>query len=215
MDTRDETLIYDIRERAGMVFQNPDSQAVASTVEDDVAFAPENLGLDEEETERRINFALDALKMNGLRRKSISTLSGGQKQLTAIAGILAMGPGYMIFDESTSMLDPISRKRILECVKALRDEYGISVIWITHYMDEAAQADRVLIIDSGKIAADGTPEAVFSDTGLIERCGLELPQCARLCIMLREAGCKLPRLALNAHELAAMTAEAIGIGGET
>ena len=213
MDTRDEDLVYNIRERAGMVFQDPDSQAVASTVEDDIAFAPENLGLDEDETERRIRFALDALKIDGLRRKTISTLSGRQKQLAAIAGILAMRPGYMIFDESTSMLDPASRKRILDCVTKLRDEYGVSVIWITHYMDEAARADRVLIIDKGKIAADGSPETVFLDTELIERCGLELPQCARLCLMLKKAGYDLPRLALDARDLAEMAAGMLGMGG--
>ena len=156
---------------------------------------------------------MDALKIDGLRRKTISTLSGGQKQLAAIAGILAMRPGYMIFDESTSMLDPASRKRILDCVTKLRDEYGVSVIWITHYMDEAARADRVLIIDKGKIAADGSPETVFSDTELIERCGLELPQCARLCLMLKKAGYDLPRLALNARDLAEMTAVMLGMGG--
>ncbi len=213
MDTKDPRRLYDIREKAGIVFQDPDSQSVAATVEDDTAFAPENLGLSEDEISERVEAALRAAGIAELRKKSISELSGGQKQLTAVAGIIAMRPDYMIFDESTSMLDPLARSRVLECVMRLKRELDVSVIWITHYMDEAAAADRVVIINDGKIAADGTPEEVFSDIELIERCGLELPPCAQLCVMLKNAGYDVPRLALNAHDCAllisGMTAAAV------
>ncbi len=207
MDTGDPRQIYNIRARAGMVLQDPDSQAVASVVEDDTAFAPENLGLDEDEINKRVEFALVAAGISELRKKSISTLSGGQKQLTAIAGILAMCPEYMIFDESTSMLDPLSRKRILECVMRLKSELELSVVWITHYMDEAAAADKVIVVNDGAVAAEGPPKEVFSDIELIEKCGLELPPCAQLCIMLKNAGYAVPRLALNAHDCAALIAD--------
>lgn len=214
MDTRDKSHIYDIRQKAGMVFQDPDSQAVASIVEDDVAFAPENLGLDEEEIKNRVEFALDAAGISGLRNKSISTLSGGQKQLTAIAGILAMCPEYMIFDESTSMLDPAARKRVIDRVMRLRDELGIAVIWITHYMDEAVKADRVVIINKGSVAADGTPEDVFADTELIRECGLELPPAAELCLRLMRADCPIPRLALDIDDFADMLSGALAAAQE-
>lgn len=180
MDTRDRDRLFDIRERVGMVFQNPDSQSVASIVEDDTAFAPENLGLDEAETAKRIEFALDAVGISELRRRPVSTLSGGQKQLAAIAGILAMCPKYMVFDEATSMLDPAARRRILDCVKRLRRELGIAVIWVTHYMDEAAEADRLIVLDKAGIAADGSPREIFADAKLIAQCALELPPCAAL-----------------------------------
>lgn len=201
LDTSDDSLVYDIRERAGMVFQNPESQAVASIVEDDTAFAPENLGLDNREIIKRVNSALRDVGIEHLRAQPISSLSGGQKQLTAIAGILAMRPGYMIFDEGTSMLDPISRKRVADCVKRLKKELGLAVIWITHYMEEAVKADRVIIMDGGVIKADGTPEKVFSDTELIESSGLELPPSARLCIQLRKEGFDIP-IALNPEKCA-------------
>jgi energy-coupling factor transport system ATP-binding protein len=202
MDTADESLIYDIREKVGMVFQNPESQAVASVVEDDTAFAPENLGLSEEETEARVEFALNAVGLTSHRKKAISTLSGGQKQLTAIAGILAMRPKYMVFDEGTSMLDPAARKRVLDCVIHLKNELNIAVIWITHYMDEAALADRVIILDNGKIAADGAPKDVFSDSKLIEGAGLDLPESARLCLMLINGGVRIPKTCLTPTDLA-------------
>lgn len=201
-NTRDEMHTFDIRERVGMVFQNPDSQAVAAVVEDDTAFAPENLGLSEAEITRRIEFALSSAGIAHLRRRSISTLSGGEKQLVSIAGILAMRPGYIIFDEGTAMLDPPSRKRILDCVKQLRHELGIAIIWITHYMDEAAQADRVIVLDNGHIAADGTPSEVFENVSVIESCGLELPKCAELLFMLRRSGYDTEKLPLTPHECA-------------
>ena len=201
MDTHDNNLIYDIRETAGMVFQNPESQAVASIVEDDTAFAPENLGLSDSEILERVESALRDADIEHLRYKPISTLSGGQKQLTAIAGILAMRPRYMIFDEGTSMLDPISRKRVMDCVKRLKKDLNLAIIWITHYMDEAALADRVIIMNDGEIMADGTPENIFSDIELIENSGLELPQPAKLCVRLRNAGFNIP-IVLNAEDCA-------------
>lgn len=201
LDTSDDSLVYEIRERAGMVFQNPESQAVASIVEDDTAFAPENLGLDTDEIIKRVDTALRDAGIERLRKKPISALSGGQKQLTAVAGILAMRPGYMIFDEGTSMLDPESRKRVMDCVERLKNELGIGVIWITHYMEEAVTADRVIIFDHGAIKADGTPEEVFSDTELIADSGLELPPAARLCMRLRKEGFDIP-LTLTAEDCA-------------
>lgn len=209
-DTKDEAFVFDVRERVGMVFQNPESQAVASIVEDDTAFAPENLGLPEAEILRRVEYALDAAGIPHLRKKAISTLSGGQKQLTAIAGILAMSPEYMVFDEGTSMLDPNARKRVLDCVMTLKKEQGIGIIWITHYMEEAALADRVIVIDNGRIAADGAPEEIFSDCGLISRAGLDMPQSAQLCLMLRESGLAIPRIAATAAECAEIIHNALG-----
>ena len=202
MDTSDSSALFDIRERVGIVFQNPDSQAVASIVEDDTAFAPENLGLDEEETEERIAFALRAAGIEQLRRRSINELSGGQKQLTAIAGILAMRPEYMVFDECTSMLDPDARRRILDCVHELNKNYGTTIIWITHHMDEAAEADRVIIMDKGAIKADGTPHEIFSDEALISSAGLKLPECSALALRLRDKGYELGAVPLTAQELA-------------
>ncbi len=210
INTRDAKKTFDVRERVGMVFQNPESQAVASIVEDDTAFAPENLGLPEEEILRRVEFALDAAGISQLREKTVSTLSGGQKQLTAIAGILAMRPEYMVFDEGSSMLDPLARKRILNCVMRLRKELGISIIWITHYMEEAAAADRVVILDNGQITADGTPEEIFSDYDLISRTGLDMPQSAQLCLMLRESGLPVSYIAADINGCAKQLAGFIG-----
>lgn len=207
--TADEEHIFDIREKVGMVFQNPESQAVASIVEDDTAFAPENLGLPEDEILERIEFALNETGITHLRHKSINELSGGQKQLTAIAGILAMKPEYMVFDESSSMLDPISRKKVLDCVMKLKDELNIAIIWITHYMEEAALADRVIIIDNGIIKADAAPQDIFSDPELILKSGLSMPPCAELCVRLKEAGLDIPYIPLNAHDCAKIIAEAL------
>lgn len=202
MNTDDETLVYDIRERVGMVFQNPDSQAVASIVEDDTAFAPENLGLDEEEIERHVDFALDAVGISNLRNRPMSSLSGGQKQLAAIAGIVAMRSRYMVFDESSSMLDPAARKKVLECVLKLKRELGTAVIWITHNMEEAAVADRVIILDGGKITADGTPQEIFSDFELVERSGLDMTPSAKLCMRLMREGYPIEKIALTPGECA-------------
>lgn len=211
-DTHDEMHIYDIREKVGMVFQNPDSQAVAAIVEDDTAFGPENLGLPNDEIEKRVDFALKSINMDHLRTRAISSLSGGQKQLVAIAGILAMRPKYMVFDESTSMLDPSSRKLVLNSVKMLKDKYNIGIIWITHYMDEAALAERIVITDSGKITALGTPLEIFSDFDLIKNSGLALPPVARLCFKLKECGYNLPKIALNYSDFSVMLKKYISGG---
>lgn len=204
MDTRNPELVYDIRSKAGMVFQNPESQAVASIVEDDTAFAPENLGLSPEEIQQRVDYALSATGISHLGKRPVNSLSGGQKQLTAIAGILAMKPDYMIFDEGTSMLDPSARRRIINCVMDLKRDTGIGIIWITHYMEEAADADRVIILDNGHIAADDIPEKVFSDAELIEHCGLSLPPAAQISLMLKNKGYPLPRIAVTNSELTEM-----------
>ncbi len=209
MDTSDTERVFDIRERVGMVFQNPDSQQTALIVEDDTAFAPENLGLDEKETLARVEYALDACGITHLRHRALNTLSGGQKQLAAVAGILAMRPEYIIFDESTSMLDPYARRRVLDCVMKLRNELGTSVVWITHYMEEAVFADRVIVMDNGTVKADGTPEEIFTDTELIESSGLDVPPAARLCMKLRKAGIDIPIL-LTPEEAARKIAEMAG-----
>ena len=208
LDTSDPSAVFDIRSRVGMVFQNPDSQAVASIVEDDTAFAPENLGLNEDETQRRIDHALDAVGISHLRRRSIGSLSGGQKQLVAIAGILAMQPDYMVFDEATSMLDPAARHRVLDCVLKLKER--LTIIWITHYMEEAVSADRVIIMDNGRIKADGTPRDIFSDPELLGAAGLRLPKSAELALRLKKAGCIHDRLPLTVGELVALIKSHIG-----
>lgn len=210
LSTSDDEHIFDIREKVGMVFQNPESQAVASIVEDDTAFAPENLGLPEKEILERIEFALNETGIANLRHKPINELSGGQKQLTAIAGILAMKPEYMVFDESSSMLDPISRKKVLDCVMRLKDELNIAVIWITHYMEEAALADRAVIIDNGRIVADAVPQDIFSNPELVSKSGLSMPPCAALCVKLKNAGMDIPYIPLNAHDCAGMLAKTLG-----
>ena len=208
LDTSDPSAVFDIRARVGMVFQNPDSQAVASIVEDDTAFAPENLGLDEDETQRRIDLALDAVGISHLRRRSISSLSGGQKQLVAIAGIVAMQPEYMVFDEATSMLDPAARRRVLDCVLKLKEK--LTVIWITHYMEEAVSADRVIIMDNGRIKAAGAPRDIFGDPALIKASGLRLPICTELALRLERSGFEPRRLPLTAVELAAEIKRIVG-----
>lgn len=202
IDTTDEMRIFDVRKKVGIVFQNPESQAVASIVEDDTAFAPENLGLSPSETEERVNNALAEVGITELRYRPISTLSGGQKQLTAIAGILAMQPEYMIFDEGSSMLDPAARRKLLECVLTLKNKLNIAIIWITHYMDEARNADRIIVLDKGKIIADGTPREIFSNSELIANSGLELPQSTQLSLRLKAAGFDIPYVALTPEECA-------------
>lgn len=210
LSTADTDHIFDIREKVGIVFQNPQSQAVAAIVEDDTAFAPENLGLPENEILKRIEFALNETGIAQLRNKPINELSGGQKQLAAISGILAMKPDYMVFDESSSMLDPASRKKILDCILKLKNELNIAIVWITHYMEEAVLADRVIIADNGKIKADGTPEDIFSNTELISESGLSMPPCAQLCIKLRNSGLNIPYIPLNVRDCAEVIAQTLG-----
>ena len=186
INTRDEERTFDVRRKAGMVFQNPDNQMVATVIEDDVAFGPENVGIPREEIIERVNWALTAVGMNEFRTRSASKLSGGQKQRVAIAGVLAMKPDIIIFDESTSMLDPEGRAEIMDVAKKLNDS-GITVISITHNMDEAAQADRVIVLRKGRVALDGTPAEVFASPE-VEACGLALPPATEIARMLTERG---------------------------
>lgn len=200
MDTRDEDKIWDIRQTAGMVFQNPDNQLVSAIVEDDVAFGPENIGIDPVEIRARVDEALDAVKMGKYKRKAPHLLSGGQKQRIAIAGVVAIRPRCIIFDEPTAMLDPRGRKDIMEIIEKLHRE-GITVILITHFMDEAVKADRVVIMNKGQILLDGTPEHVFSQDELIRSARLDVPMAAEIAIYLRENGIDVPPEVVTAERL--------------
>ena len=200
MDTRDEDKIWDIRQTAGMVFQNPDNQLVSAIVEDDVAFGPENIGIDPVEIRARVDEALDAVKMGKYKRKAPHLLSGGQKQRIAIAGVVAIRPRCIIFDEPTAMLDPRGRKDIMEIIEKLHRE-GITVILITHFMDEAVKADRVVIMNKGEILLDGTPEHVFSQDELIRSARLDVPMAAEIAIYLRENGIDVPPEMVTAERL--------------
>ena len=183
--------IYDLRKKVGMVFQNPDNQLVATIVEEDVAFGPENLGLPREEIKKRVDDALATVGMTEYIHHEPHRLSGGQKQRIAIAGIIAMKPECMIFDESTAMLDPMGRRDVVETIEKLNREEGKTVISITHYMDEAVRADRVIVINDGKVILDGAPSKIFAQSQILRSAGLDLPQCADLLIRLRQKGFKL------------------------
>lgn len=200
LSTSDEKNTFEIRKKAGMVFQNPDNQMVATIIEDDVAFGPENTGVPREEIIERVNEALEAVGMSEYRKRSASKLSGGQKQRIAIAGVLAMRPQILILDESTSMLDPNGRKEIMAIAKKL-NEQGITVINITHNMDEAVLADRIIVLRKGRVAIDGTPKEVFA-SGLLEACGLTLPPVYALCKSLESKGFVFDSAALTEEELA-------------
>ena len=180
--------IYELRKKVGMVFQNPDNQLVATIVEEDIAFGPENLGVPREEIRRRVDEALATVNMTEFAHHEPHRLSGGQKQRVAIAGIIAMMPECMIFDESTAMLDPIGRQEVIETLEKLNREKGICVLSITHYMDEAVRADRVIVLNDGRILYDGKPEEVFRHKKELRAVGLDLPQCASLCRRLEERG---------------------------
>ena len=183
--------VYELRKKVGMVFQNPDNQIVATIVEEDVAFGPENLGLPREEIRARVDEALRTVGMTEYSRHEPHRLSGGQKQRIAIAGIIAMRPDCIIFDESTAMLDPMGRREVVNTMEKLNREEGKTIITITHYMDEAVRADRVIVIDDGRIILDGTPSEIFAQADKIRECGLDLPQCSDLLIKLRERGIAL------------------------
>ena len=191
MDTREEEHLYDIRQRVGMVFQNPDNQIVATIVEEDVAFALENNGVEPAEIRRRVDEALKAVGMYEYREHAPHQLSGGQKQRVAIAGIIAMRPRCIVLDEPTAMLDPKGRREVLATIHRLNEEEGITVALITHYMDEAAQADRVVVMDEGVILLDGSPRQVFSQVETLKNVGLDVPQTTELVHELRAAGWKL------------------------
>ncbi|MBQ8414581.1 MAG: energy-coupling factor transporter ATPase [Clostridia bacterium] len=180
--------VFDIRRKIGMVFQNPDNQLVATVVEEDVAFGPENLGLEREEIRRRVDSSLAVVGMTEYARHAPHKLSGGQKQRVAIAGIIAMRPNVIIFDESTAMLDPQGRHEVVDIMEKLNKEEGITVLNITHYMEEAARADRVIVINDGKIALDGTPRQVFKNVEKLRAMGLEAPQGNELILELKKAG---------------------------
>lgn len=200
IDTSDEKRVFDIRRSAGMVFQNPDNQMVAAVVEDEVAFAPENLGVEPKEIRARVDECLKTVGMTKYAQSAPSKLSGGQKQRVAIASVLAMNPEILILDEPTAMLDPMGRKEVLRTVKRLNREQGITVVLITHYMDEAAEADRVVVIDDGKIVTDGTPREVFSEVEKIKSLGLDVPQVTELAYKLRALGVNIPRDTITADE---------------
>ena len=187
-DTSDEEKLYDIRRKVGMVFQNPDNQIVAAVVEEDVAFGLENTGVPPEEIRERVDEALKAVGMYEYRKHSPGLLSGGQKQRVAIAGIIAMRPECIVLDEPTSMLDPAGRKDVMNTIKKLCGSYGITVLLITHYMDEAVQADRVIVIDEGRVILDGVPKNVFSNVEILKKAGLDVPQVTELVFKLRKQG---------------------------
>ena len=180
--------VFALRQKVGMVFQNPDNQLVATVVEEDVAFGPENLGVPSEEIRRRVDDALAMVGMAEYAKHEPHRLSGGQKQRVAIAGIIAMMPECMIFDESTAMLDPLGRREVVETMEMLHREKGITIVTITHHMDEAARADRIIVLDDGRILRDGTPEEIFSDPEPLWRAGLDVPQSAALIHRLRASG---------------------------
>ena len=192
LDTADEELLIKIRRTVGMVFQNPDNQIVANVVEEDVAFGPENLGVSSPEIRHRVNKALKQVGMYDYREHAPHLLSGGQKQRVAIAGIIAMEPKCIILDEPTAMLDPKGRREVVETIGRLNKEKGITVVLITHHMDEAAKADRVVVLHKGKVTADGTPEEVFSQVELLHSIGLAAPESVELCWELNKQGFELP-----------------------
>ena len=202
IDTADDSRLLDIRRAVGMVFQNPDNQIVANVVEEDVAFAPENLGVPPAEIRQRVDDALKAVNMYDHREHAPHLLSGGQKQRVAIAGVIAMQPRCIVLDEPTAMLDPIGRKDVLRTVKELNRTRGVTVVLITHHMDEAAQADRLIVMAKGKVVADGAPKAVFSQVEELRKVGLTVPQTTQLLWERRQAGYDVPLDALSDEECA-------------
>lgn len=201
MNTKEEDKIWNIREKAGMVFQNPDNQIVATIVEEDVAFGPENLGVPPKEIRKRVDEALEVVEMAEYKRHAPHLLSGGQKQRVAIAGILAMRPECIIFDEPTSMLDPTGRIEVMNTIKKLNKEEKKTIILITHYMDEAVQADRVLVMEKGKIVMEGSPKEVFKQVEKVKSFGLDVPQVTELAFELRKEGIDLKEDILSIEEL--------------
>ena len=201
IDTSDEERLNDIRRKVGMVFQNPDNQIVATIVEDDVAFGPENLGIAPDEIRRRVDEALKQVEMYDFRLFEPHKLSGGQKQRVAIAGIIAMKPECIVLDEPTAMLDPRGRREVMKTVKMLNEEFGITVIFITHYMDEAVKAKRVIVMDDGRIILDGSPREVFVHIDTLKRVGLDVPEATELAMLLNKDGIKIKKDVLDIDEL--------------
>lgn len=214
MDTVDEDRLYDIRRRVGMVLQNPDNQLVSSIVEEDVAFGPENLGIPPKEIRERVDDALRAVGMYAYRDSAPHKLSGGQKQRVAIAGILAMQPDVLVLDEPTAMLDPQGRKEVLETVHTLNKERGMTVILITHYMEEAVAADRVVVVDKGVVRMDGTPREIFPQLETLRDLCLDAPQPTELAYLLRKAGINLPADVLTVEQCAQAILSLVGKAGE-
>ncbi len=214
MDTADEALLYEIRRTVGMVLQNPDNQLVSSIVEEDVAFGPENIGVPSEEIRKRVDDALRAVGMYEHRESAPHKLSGGQKQRIAIAGVLAMQPKVLVLDEPTAMLDPQGRKEVLDTVHMLNREHGMTVVLITHYMAEAAAADRVVVLDNGIIRLDGTPREIFAQVDTLRALRLDVPQPTELAYRLRKAGFDLPQAVLTEEECAAAIAALVRKAGD-
>ena len=202
MDTQDEEKVWDIRQRAGMVFQNPDNQIIGQVVEEDVGFGPENMGVPTKEIWERVEESLKAVGMYEFRKHSPNKLSGGQKQRVSIAGVIAMHPKCIILDEPTAMLDPNGRKEVIRAVRALNDVEGMTVVLITHYMEEIIHADRVFVMDSGKIAMEGTPREIFSQVERLQELRLDVPQVTLLAHELQKRGVRLPDGILTVEELA-------------
>lgn len=201
MNTKDPAHVWEIRQTAGMVFQNPDNQLVATIVEEDVAFGPENLGIDPKEIRKRVDFALNAVDMFKYKDSAPHMLSGGQKQRIAIAGVIAMRPQCIILDEPTAMLDPMGRKEVINTIQRLNKENGITIILITHFMEEAVLADRVIVMDDGNIALDGTPKEVFKEVKKLKELGLDVPQVTELAYKLKQEGIEIPTEILTVDEM--------------
>ena len=210
MDTADEALLLEIRRRVGMVFQNPDNQIVANVVEEDVAFAPENLGVPTDEIRRRVDDALRAVGMEKFAAHAPHLLSGGQKQRIAIAGVLAMRPQCIVLDEATAMLDPVGRGEVLTTIERLNRDEGITVVLITHHMNEAVNADRVVVMNDGRVAMDGAPREVFAQVERLRAIGLSVPDSVELLYELRGEGCDLPLTAITVDECADAIARCFG-----
>lgn len=201
LDTSDENNIWKIRSKAGMVFQNPDNQLVATIVEEDVAFGPENLGIQPDEIRSRVDEALKKVNMYDYKKHAPHLLSGGQKQRIAIAGILAMRPDCIIFDEPTAMLDPSGRKEVINTIKEINSKYGMTIVLITHYMEEAVEADRIVVMDKGKIVQEGTPKEIFSNVSLMKEIGLDVPQMTELAYELKKSGVNISSDILTINEM--------------
>ncbi|MDD3393155.1 MAG: energy-coupling factor transporter ATPase [Clostridia bacterium] len=201
MDTQNAELVWDIRQTAGMVFQNPDNQLVATVVEEDIAFGPENMGVAPEEIRRRVDEALATVHMEQYATHTPSKLSGGQKQRIAIAGVLAMKPDCIVLDEPTAMLDPSGRKEVMETIERLNKDEGITIILITHYMDEAVRGDRVYVIDDGEIVMEGKPKEIFSQVERLQQYGLDVPQVTEVAHLLRKEGIDIPADILTVEEM--------------
>lgn len=201
LDTSVEKNIWDIRNKAGMVFQNPDNQIVATIVEEDVAFGPENLGIEPSEIRSRVNDCLKKVNMYEYRKHAPHLLSGGQKQRVAIAGVLAMMPECIIFDESTAMLDPSGRREVIKTIKEINDKYGITVVLITHYMEEAVEANRIVVMDEGKVMMEGTPRNIFSRVRKMKTIGLDVPQMTELSYELKNSGLNIREDILTIDEM--------------